>query len=242
MLVKSAKEEELTPIQNAVELVDKQTSDLRRVTDAEPVDRQALQMLLQGSVNPQVHGGTLEVAETFLGAEAPHDLSRSDVAKLRKGLARFLHSCRDAILLNKATATEIPLAVATAVGGGSTDLPTGERGALAGSDRRPPSGKLDSAAVSSSLADSASKLEQVRCARARTLLVARLTAWRAESVGRQVAGAGAHRVERRPEPHVDRLGGRPARRAARGAVSGADCQVVQRAGRAARQAHQGQSN
>jgi hypothetical protein len=130
--IASAEEIELTPVQNAVELVQNQTRDLRAVCALQPVNRQALQMMLQGSVVPQVHGGTLEVAEAFFGKSASRSVDKGDLAKLAQQLGEFLHECRPAIDLNRRTALELAPPPAAPIGGGQKASEGGAAGAAGG--------------------------------------------------------------------------------------------------------------
>ncbi|NWY01652.1 DOCK8 protein, partial [Nothoprocta ornata] len=62
----------LTPIEVAIEDMQKKTQELTAATNQEPPDVKMLQMVLQGSVGATVNQGPLEVAQVFL-AEIPAD-------------------------------------------------------------------------------------------------------------------------------------------------------------------------
>ncbi|KAG8543683.1 hypothetical protein GDO81_024032 [Engystomops pustulosus] len=62
----------LTPIEVAIEDMQKKTLELAVATSQEPPDAKMLQMVLQGSVGATVNQGPLEVAQVFL-AEIPAD-------------------------------------------------------------------------------------------------------------------------------------------------------------------------
>ncbi|NWH22818.1 DOCK7 protein, partial [Grus americana] len=62
----------LTPIEVAIEDMQKKTQELAFATHQDPADPKMLQMVLQGSVGTTVNQGPLEVAQVFLG-EIPND-------------------------------------------------------------------------------------------------------------------------------------------------------------------------
>ncbi|KFW01733.1 Dedicator of cytokinesis protein 8, partial [Eurypyga helias] len=62
----------LTPIEVAIEDMQKKTQELTAATNQEPPDAKMLQMVLQGSVGATVNQGPLEVAQVFL-ADIPAD-------------------------------------------------------------------------------------------------------------------------------------------------------------------------
>uniref|UniRef100_A0A6I8P388 Dedicator of cytokinesis 7 n=1 Tax=Ornithorhynchus anatinus TaxID=9258 RepID=A0A6I8P388_ORNAN len=62
----------LTPIEVAIEDMQKKTQELAFATHQDPADPKMLQMVLQGSVGTTVNQGPLEVAQVFL-AEIPND-------------------------------------------------------------------------------------------------------------------------------------------------------------------------
>ncbi|KAM9330687.1 dedicator of cytokinesis protein 8 [Gastrophryne carolinensis] len=91
----------LTPIEVAIEDMQKKTLELAVATCQEPPDPKMLQMVLQGSVGATVNQGPLEVAQVFL-AEIPADpkLYRHH-NKLRLCFKEFIMRCGEAVEKNK---------------------------------------------------------------------------------------------------------------------------------------------
>ncbi|XP_058281741.1 dedicator of cytokinesis protein 6 [Hylobates moloch] len=91
----------LTPVEVAIEDMQKKTRELAFATEQDPPDAKMLQMVLQGSVGPTVNQGPLEVAQVFL-AEIPEDpkLFRHH-NKLRLCFKDFCKKCEDALRKNK---------------------------------------------------------------------------------------------------------------------------------------------
>ncbi|KAM4052801.1 dedicator of cytokinesis protein 8 isoform 2-T2 [Anomaloglossus baeobatrachus] len=91
----------LTPIEVAIEDMQKKTLELAVATNQEPPDAKMLQMVLQGSVGATVNQGPLEVAQVFL-AEIPADpkLYRHH-NKLRLCFKEFIMRCGEAVEKNK---------------------------------------------------------------------------------------------------------------------------------------------
>uniref|UniRef100_S4RVQ6 Dedicator of cytokinesis 7 n=1 Tax=Petromyzon marinus TaxID=7757 RepID=S4RVQ6_PETMA len=91
----------LTPMEVAIEDMQKKTQELAFATHQEPPDHKMLQMVLQGSVGTTVNQGPLEVAQVFL-AEIPDDpkLYRHH-NKLRLCFKDFTKRCADALRKNK---------------------------------------------------------------------------------------------------------------------------------------------
>nr|DBA28085.1 TPA: hypothetical protein GDO54_008494 [Pyxicephalus adspersus] len=91
----------LTPIEVAIEDMQKKTLELAVATNQEPPDAKMLQMVLQGSVGATVNQGPLEVAQVFL-ADIPADpkLYRHH-NKLRLCFKEFIMRCGDAVEKNK---------------------------------------------------------------------------------------------------------------------------------------------
>ncbi|XP_078252208.1 dedicator of cytokinesis protein 8 isoform X2 [Rhinoraja longicauda] len=91
----------LTPIEVAIEDMQKKTLELAVATHQEPPDAKMLQMVLQGSVGTTVNQGPLEVAQVFL-AEIPENsnLFRHH-NKLRLCFKEFIMRCGDAVEKNK---------------------------------------------------------------------------------------------------------------------------------------------
>ncbi|XP_074836429.1 dedicator of cytokinesis protein 6 isoform X3 [Carettochelys insculpta] len=91
----------LTPIEVAIEDMQKKTQELAFATHQDPADAKMLQMVLQGCVGTTVNQGPLEVAQVFL-AEIPDDprLYRHH-NKLRLCFKDFTKRCEDALRKNK---------------------------------------------------------------------------------------------------------------------------------------------
>ncbi|KAJ8380780.1 hypothetical protein SKAU_G00015580 [Synaphobranchus kaupii] len=92
---------DLTPIEVAIEDMQKKTRELAVATHREQPDAKMLQMLLQGSVGTTVNQGPLEVAQVFLN-EIPADprLFRHH-NKLRLCFKEFITRCGEAVEKNK---------------------------------------------------------------------------------------------------------------------------------------------
>ncbi|XP_068594454.1 dedicator of cytokinesis protein 8 [Brachionichthys hirsutus] len=92
---------DLTPIEVAIEDMQKKTRELAVATHRERPDAKMLQMLLQGSVGATVNQGPLEVAQVFLN-EIPADpkLFRHH-NKLRLCFKEFIMRCGEAVEKNK---------------------------------------------------------------------------------------------------------------------------------------------
>ncbi|XP_019733592.1 dedicator of cytokinesis protein 8 [Hippocampus comes] len=92
---------DLTPIEVAIEDMQKKTKELAVATHREHPDAVMLQMLLQGSVGATVNQGPLEVAQVFLN-EIPVDpkLFRHH-NKLRLCFKEFIMRCGEAVEKNK---------------------------------------------------------------------------------------------------------------------------------------------
>uniref|UniRef100_A0A7N6C1N5 Dedicator of cytokinesis 8 n=1 Tax=Anabas testudineus TaxID=64144 RepID=A0A7N6C1N5_ANATE len=92
---------DLTPIEVAIEDMQKKTRELAVATHREQPDAKMLQMLLQGSVGTTVNQGPLEVAQVFLN-EIPADpkLFRHH-NKLRLCFKEFIMRCGEAVEKNR---------------------------------------------------------------------------------------------------------------------------------------------
>ncbi|XP_065103282.1 dedicator of cytokinesis protein 8 isoform X2 [Paramisgurnus dabryanus] len=92
---------DLTPIEVAIEDMQKKTRELAEATHREKPDAVMLQMVLQGSVTATVNQGPLEVAQVFLN-EIPADpkLFRHH-NKLRLCFKEFIMRCGEAVEKNK---------------------------------------------------------------------------------------------------------------------------------------------
>uniref|UniRef100_A0A673IKC5 Dedicator of cytokinesis protein 7-like n=1 Tax=Sinocyclocheilus rhinocerous TaxID=307959 RepID=A0A673IKC5_9TELE len=90
-----------TPIEVAIEDMQKKTQELAFATHQDPSDAKMLQMVLQGSVGTTVNQGPLEVAQVFL-SEIPSDpkLYRHH-NKLRLCFKDFTKRCEDSLRKNK---------------------------------------------------------------------------------------------------------------------------------------------
>uniref|UniRef100_A0AAY4AAK9 Dedicator of cytokinesis 8 n=1 Tax=Denticeps clupeoides TaxID=299321 RepID=A0AAY4AAK9_9TELE len=96
---------DLTPIEVAIEDMQKKTRELALATHREQPDAKMLQMVLQGSVGATVNQGPLEVAQVFLN-EIPTDpkLFRHH-NKLRLCFKEFILRCGEAVEKNKSLIT-----------------------------------------------------------------------------------------------------------------------------------------
>ncbi|XP_064467293.1 dedicator of cytokinesis protein 6-like [Ornithodoros turicata] len=93
----------LTPIEVAIEDIQKKTAELAQATQQEPSDPKILQMVLQGCIGTTVNQGPAEVAKVFLldlahGTKAPTQLQN----RLRLSFKDFCRKCNDALRKNKA--------------------------------------------------------------------------------------------------------------------------------------------
>ncbi|TKS74253.1 Dedicator of cytokinesis protein 7 [Collichthys lucidus] len=90
-----------TPIEVAIEDMQKKTQELAFATHQDPADAKMLQMVLQGSVGTTVNQGPLEVAQVFL-SEIPSDPKMyRHHNKLRLCFKDFTKRCEDALRKNK---------------------------------------------------------------------------------------------------------------------------------------------
>ncbi|XP_039764432.1 dedicator of cytokinesis protein 7 isoform X2 [Pararge aegeria] len=92
----------LTPIEVAIEDIQKKIHELAAATSQEPPDPKMLQMVLQGCIGTTVNQGPLELAQVFLapvveGAQPPTRLTN----KLRLAFKDFSKKCHDALRKNK---------------------------------------------------------------------------------------------------------------------------------------------
>lgn len=88
---------ELTPIQNALELITNRTRALQ--IELENPNPKTLQNVLQGSVRLQVHAGPQEVCKVFLANQSKYDFE--DVEKLKIAIQEFIDICGEALAKNK---------------------------------------------------------------------------------------------------------------------------------------------
>lgn len=91
----------VTPIEGAIEDIQKKTAELAAATHQEPPDPKILQMVLQGCIGTTVNQGPMEVALVFLSdlqdGRAPNRLQ----TKLRLCFKDFSKKCSDALRKNK---------------------------------------------------------------------------------------------------------------------------------------------
>ncbi|KAK5645751.1 hypothetical protein RI129_004215 [Pyrocoelia pectoralis] len=89
----------LSPIEVAIEDIQKKTTELAIATQQEPPDPKILQMVLQGCIGTTVNQGPLEMALTFLPCDGK-SLTRHQ-NKLRLCFKDFSKKCQDALKKNK---------------------------------------------------------------------------------------------------------------------------------------------
>lgn len=90
----------LTPIENATDIISDRVQATVLELMAEPVNTKPLQILLQGSVIPQVNAGPLAIARDFLGAA--DQFPAVHVERMRAAFVRFLQVNSEALRRNKA--------------------------------------------------------------------------------------------------------------------------------------------
>ncbi|CAG9768957.1 unnamed protein product [Ceutorhynchus assimilis] len=89
----------LTPIEVAIEDIQKKTTELAIATQQEPPDPKILQMVLQGCIGTTVNQGPLEMAQTFLPGDGKPLTKHQN--KLRLCFKDFSKKCCDALKKNK---------------------------------------------------------------------------------------------------------------------------------------------
>lgn len=99
LLVTSRREIELTPIENATEIIIDRCKATETELMSDPINVKTLQILLQGSVIPQVNAGPLAIARDFLGN--PDAYSAVHIERMRTAFARFLQVNSQALRQNK---------------------------------------------------------------------------------------------------------------------------------------------
>ncbi|XP_068621586.1 dedicator of cytokinesis protein 7 [Battus philenor] len=92
----------LSPIEVAIEDIQKKIAELAAATSQEPADPKILQMVVQGCIGTTVNQGPLELAQVFLapvaeGRQPPTRLTN----KLRLAFKDFSKKCHDALRKNK---------------------------------------------------------------------------------------------------------------------------------------------
>jgi hypothetical protein len=90
----------LTPVEVAVEDIQKKIDELRQAITQEPSDPKILQMVLQGCVGTTVNQGPLEMALAFLQPNSTK-LFTEHHNKLRICFKEFIRRCGDALDKNK---------------------------------------------------------------------------------------------------------------------------------------------
>nr|CAD7402776.1 unnamed protein product [Timema poppensis] len=92
----------LTPIEVAIEDIEKKTIELAHATQQEPPDPKILQMVLQGCIGTTVNQGPMEIAVVFLSDLSDHQKSPTKFQnKLRLCFKDFSKKCFDALRKNK---------------------------------------------------------------------------------------------------------------------------------------------
>lgn len=78
------KEEELSPIEVAVEDMKAKVADLTEVVCQRTPDIKKLQLKLQGAVSVQVHAGPVMYAEVFLSRQSMHKWHHNKIGALKE--------------------------------------------------------------------------------------------------------------------------------------------------------------
>lgn len=89
----------LTPVEVAIEDLQKKIDELKLATSQDPLDSKILQMVLQGCVGTTVNQGPLEMALTFLQSKTG-DIYTEHHNKLRLCFKEFMRRCMDALEKN----------------------------------------------------------------------------------------------------------------------------------------------
>jgi hypothetical protein len=98
----------LSPIENAIELIVRQTAKVTEELLATPPRLNSLQQVIQGSVVPMVNPGPLRICEIFLapGTIKNNLYDRSLVYQLMAAMEKFVRQCGFAIKFNKSLIDE----------------------------------------------------------------------------------------------------------------------------------------
>ncbi|XP_071486500.1 dedicator of cytokinesis protein 7-like [Diadema antillarum] len=88
----------LSPVEVAIEDIQKKTKELELATNQEPADPKMLQMVLQGCIGTTVNQGPMEVAQVFLDAEKTLDKHHNTLRLCLKDLQK---KCGDALRRNR---------------------------------------------------------------------------------------------------------------------------------------------
>jgi hypothetical protein len=91
----------ISPIENAIELIEDRVAKLRLELQTNPPRLNSLHQVIQGSVVPMVNAGPLHVCEVFLGANAAN-YPEHHVRTLRTGMEDLNKLCGFSIALSKA--------------------------------------------------------------------------------------------------------------------------------------------
>lgn len=94
------KEEELSPIEVAVEDMKAKVADLSEVVYQRTPDIKKLQLRLQGAVSVQVHAGPLAYAEVFLSRHNVHNWHHNKIGALKEHFRYVLTSSVCTLLRN----------------------------------------------------------------------------------------------------------------------------------------------
>jgi hypothetical protein len=89
-LIVSKQEIDLTPIEVSIEAIVDRCEKLRNAIDLMPNNLKNLQLLLQGSVRPQVNRGPLEIAQTFLDKSNASKYKPDHIRQLQDAFRNFV--------------------------------------------------------------------------------------------------------------------------------------------------------
>jgi len=103
--VTSSSEVILSPLENAIELIDGRVAALKAQLNTNPPRLNALQSVIQGSVVAMVNEGPLKICEIFLSPDAVdpegQPYNKHQIEYLKAQMAEFVKVCAFAIRLNK---------------------------------------------------------------------------------------------------------------------------------------------
>ncbi|CAI8031739.1 Dedicator of cytokinesis protein 11 [Geodia barretti] len=91
---------ELSPIEVAIEAMQRKTSDLVAQVQRSPPDLKRLQLLLQGCVSTQVNQGVQEYA-VFLSQQHSSELSSAQISQLKTVYRSMMDACQHSLDLNE---------------------------------------------------------------------------------------------------------------------------------------------
>jgi len=97
--IRSKREIILSPIENAIELVEGRCEALLTEINSTLPSTKTLQQVLQGSVLAQVNAGAIHICEVFLGKDS--GFPKEMIIKLREAISKFLMLCGRAVELNE---------------------------------------------------------------------------------------------------------------------------------------------